>query len=422
MSSKNLEAKIKSCLEKKCNINLEECKDICKNNNFSFGVAVSGGADSCCLLVSLCNLLKEYEIPVKVISINHYIRSDEETCGDLEFVKNLCSKLYSQNFNVQFYAKELKRGAVKVLAESRNMGIEEAARFLRYEAFEEFIHEQKILYLCLAHNKNDFYETLLMRFLQGASCDSFLGISYVREKYIRPLLDVERKEIEDYLNEKGQTWRTDSTNLDNNYLRNKIRNKLMPFLSENFEGWKTAIEKGSEKAALDSDFIDSYIEKFQFNIEENGCISLPFDTFAGEKRSIKIRLLLKMFNFVSENTRIPFVFLSEICDYCERKSITPDKLEEMKSSKILCKKNFADVMFYIKDSKVYAKKEESFITDYCFSDIIREPGIYKYDWGIAEVISDKNNSNYYIFNLEYKSGKTDKLTAKLPYQLILNHQ
>lgn len=412
-----VENRIRTCLEKNCNVSLEECSEVCKKNDFAVGVAVSGGADSCCLLISLCNIFKEFKIPIKVISVNHFIRSDEETCGDVDFVRNLCEKLYDEGFDVSFYLKNLKRGAVKALADSRKMGIEEAARFLRYEAFNEFIESQNIIYLCLAHNKNDFYETVLMRFLQGASCDSFSGISYVRGKFIRPLLDVDRDEIELYLKNKQQNWCTDSTNFDNNYLRNKIRNKLMPFLTENFVGWKTAVEKGAIKAELDSEFINAYVDDIVINSEAADCFSVSYDTFINEKKSVQIRMLLKMCNMFSDKSRIPFIFLNEFCDCCKTVNYSSD----LKTQKNLCEKHYADIMFFIKDSKVYVKKAESLITDYCFSDIIRETGVYEYDWGVLKVYADKPDSDLLVFDLKYKSGKSDRITGKLPYQLIVNH-
>lgn len=424
MKNVSLEEKIKIGLERDCKINLNECAKICNSHGFSIGVAVSGGADSICLLISLCNILKNYQIPLKVISINHYIRPDEETCGDVEFVKNTCNQLASAGFNVKFFVRELEKGLVNSTAESRKMGIEEAARFLRYEAFDEFIQKEKILYLCLAHNKNDFYETVLMRFLQGASCDSFFGISFVRGKYIRPMLNVERNEIEDFLIQRGQTWRTDSTNSDTDYLRNKIRKNLMPFLSENFRGWKTAVEKGAKKAEFDSEFITGYVNKILIRQDCDEICSVACEDFIKEPEAVQIRLLLKMANQISENCRIPFVFLNEIS-----KNFT-SFFNEMKNSGInlsmqnnKCEKNFADISYFIKENRIYAKKIVSVISEYCFSDIITEAGFYEYDWGsleVTEISGDGMNSKLFNLDLKYKSGKTDRIKTDLPYQLVIN--
>ena len=170
-----------------CKINLNQVA----SDGGSLGVAVSGGADSVSLLVSLCNLCKPCSVPLKVITVNHYIRQESETCGDVEYVKQLCQSLKDQCYDVSLTITELKKGQVASFADEKSIGIEAAARELRYEAFEKFIEQNNLTCLCLAHNKNDQLETLLMRFLQGAGTDSAAGIPQVRGKYIRPLLDIE---------------------------------------------------------------------------------------------------------------------------------------------------------------------------------------------------------------------------------------
>lgn len=419
MSKNIVEEKIRSGIEKYCGFDLSKIESF-KNDVFSLGVAVSGGADSVCLLLSLCNIFQFTKVQLKVITVNHFIRPEEETCGDVEFVKQLCHQLNEKGFNVSFFVKELEPGLVKKTADERKMGIEEAARFLRYEAFEEFVKSEKLEFLFLAHNKNDSYETILMRFLQGASCDSFSGINAVRGKYVRPLLEVERNEIEEYLNQKNQKWRTDSTNFDTNYLRNKIRNKLMPFLDENFEGWKTAIEKGAKKAERDSDFIDQYLQNISVGFEKNKGAFILADDFFNEARGIQIRILLKMGNLISDNSRIPFVFLNEVCDALEQ---VYKSNKGNKKYNLVCRKQFSDVNFFLKENYVYAKKIETCISDYCFSDIIEQTGKYEYDWGTLEVRNAEacSDSELFIFELKYKSGKTDTIKEKLPYQLIVTH-
>ena len=207
-----------------CGINLKEASA----SGSMLGAAVSGGADSVSLLVALCNLCKSYSIPLKIITVNHYIRRESETCGDVEFVKQLCESLKNQEYDVELAVCELQKGQVAALADEKQIGIEAAARELRYKAFENFIAEKKLACLCLAHNKNDQLETLLMRFLQGAGTEARGGIPLVRGKYVRPLLGIERAQIEEYLNQKNIAWRNDSTNNDTAYLRNRIRAELVP--------------------------------------------------------------------------------------------------------------------------------------------------------------------------------------------------
>ena len=243
---------------KKCGVNLASISAA----GGAVGAAVSGGADSVSLLVSLCELCKPFSVPLKVITVNHFIRSNEETCGDVEFVSKLCSSLKEQGYDVTLKIHEIQKGTIAELSQTKNLGTEAAARELRYAAFEDFIRQEKLEVLCLAHNKNDQLETLLMRFIQGAGCDSLGGIPCRRNKYVRPLLWTERSAIESYLKEKGITWRTDSTNSDTTYLRNRIRNELVPVLNERFAGWDRGVLLGAQKAEDDSKVIKPLTEAF----------------------------------------------------------------------------------------------------------------------------------------------------------------
>ena len=170
------------------------------------GVAVSGGADSIALLL----VMSEIVSPLYVITVNHNIRPAEESGGDAEYVMSLCQRLEKDSgLKICCKLAELKPGAVAAEAEKRGRGSEDAARSLRYDAFEKYICHNQLDCLCLAHNRNDQLETILMRFLQGASFDSAAGIKARRGPYIRPLLNISRSEIESYLTGQGISWRTD---------------------------------------------------------------------------------------------------------------------------------------------------------------------------------------------------------------------
>ena len=123
--------------------------------SFCIGAAVSGGADSVSLLVALCHISRKYKIPVRAVTVNHNIRSAEESGGDADFVVSLGKKLCAEGFDVKVVVKELERGKVFFEAERRGNGIEEAARSLRYGAFEEFAAQENPGGIALAHNKNE---------------------------------------------------------------------------------------------------------------------------------------------------------------------------------------------------------------------------------------------------------------------------
>jgi tRNA(Ile)-lysidine synthase len=325
------------------------------------GAAVSGGADSVSLLISLCHLLEPHSIPLKVITVNHYIRQESETCGDVEFVKQLCQSLKNQGYDVELTVYELEKGQVAALAEKKGFGIEAAARELRYEAFDNFIEQNKLKCLCLAHNKNDQLETLLMRFLQGAGTDSATGIPQVRGKYIRPLLDIERSEIEEYLTQNNITWRTDSTNSDTSYLRNRIRSKLVPLLNENFAGWDKAVLTGAQKAADDSEVLNQII------VMEADELSWD-DSFYEFPRGLQIRVLLKLANNAGCSTRIPYAFLLDVCD-CAKHA---DNYNRRK-----VEKRFEDLCFTLDGRGISVKKCTEVQNEIVFSAIIEKSGFYE---------------------------------------------
>ena len=198
----------------------------------SIGIAVSGGADSVSLLVSLSHLSKEFNVPLRVISINHNLREEKESFSDVKYVEFLCNEIIKTGIDLKFFAVNFPRGKILEIAKERNKGVEEAARFLRYKAFDEFFINENVSCVCLAHNLNDNIETVLMRFLQGSSFEGLSGIKFVREKFVRPLLNISRKEIEEYLNSIKQNYVTDSTNNSLDYSRNRIRNIVIPELEK----------------------------------------------------------------------------------------------------------------------------------------------------------------------------------------------
>ncbi len=181
-------------------------------------VGVSGGADSVCLFHVLLELRKEYELTLHVIHINHGIRG-EEAKRDEEFVRELCKK---EEVSFQVVHKD-----IPLLAKEGRMSVEEAGRKARYEVFNQYFLAYKCNKIAIAHNKNDTAETILFHMFRGSGLSGLTGISPVRDRIIRPLLCLERKEIESYLFERGISYLDDSTNFTLDYTRNKIRLKVL---------------------------------------------------------------------------------------------------------------------------------------------------------------------------------------------------
>lgn len=179
-------------------------------------VAVSGGADSVCLLDIMCHLAKTLDITVECAHLNHNLRGDESD-GDESYVSSLCDKL-----GVTLHTK-----SVKVKDLSHGVGIEDAARRVRYEFFDELSRERDVV-IATAHTVNDNTETFFINLLRGSGSRGLCGIPVKRDNIIRPLLCADREEIINHLREVGLEYRTDSTNADIVYLRNFIRHRIVP--------------------------------------------------------------------------------------------------------------------------------------------------------------------------------------------------
>ena len=183
---------------------------------------VSGGADSVCLLFVLLEYAKRVSIELAVVHVNHGLR--QEAVEDAEFVRKLC-----QREGVPFYLKEVN---VKELAAREKRSQEEAARLLRYQAFREAAEDFCADRIAVAHNSNDRAETMLFHLFRGSGIKGLCAIMPRREEIIRPLLCLERSEIEDYVAERGLTYCTDGTNREDAYTRNRIRHHILPFAEQ----------------------------------------------------------------------------------------------------------------------------------------------------------------------------------------------
>lgn len=181
---------------------------------------LSGGADSVCLLLAMNELSGQLGFSVRAIHVNHQLRGAESD-RDEEFCRSLCERL-----DVPFKSVRVD---VNGYAASCGLSTEDAARKLRYDAFSRNYPEAKT---ATAHNANDNLETAILNLARGTGLKGLAGIPPVRGNIIRPLLTVTRSEIEQFLSIKGQDHVTDSTNLSDDYTRNKIRHKIIPLLEE----------------------------------------------------------------------------------------------------------------------------------------------------------------------------------------------
>ena len=217
-------------------------------------LGVSGGPDSITMLDILLKIKQEKQIAFDMVvaHVNHMIR--EEANEDEEFVKKYCMKN-----NIQFFSKSID---VQKIANTNKISTEEAGRDVRYAFFNEVLEKINGTKIAIAHNKNDKVETIIMNALRGCGLPGLKGIEPVREQYIRPLIECERKEIEDYCEENHIEPRMDKTNFENIYTRNKIRNVLIPYIQQEFNSNIIAtIDRLSNLVTEQESYIQKQVEK-----------------------------------------------------------------------------------------------------------------------------------------------------------------
>jgi len=187
------------------------------------------------------------------LHVEHGIRPAEESRGDAEFVREFC-----KSNSIECKIENIPPGKAVDLARKKGIGIEAAARFFRHRAFSKEASRlgEKTIIL-LAHTKDDLLETALMRILRGVGSAGLAAMPVKRGRLLRPLLKMTRADVVEYLKTKNISWREDSTNADEKYLRNRIRRSLIPLLNEAFPSWKSGVFNMAQTQSLTADFIAS---------------------------------------------------------------------------------------------------------------------------------------------------------------------
>ncbi|CEM61390.1 tRNA lysidine(34) synthetase TilS [Treponema phagedenis] len=353
-------------------------------------IAVSGGADSLALLTALHTINTDFNHRLFVVTVNHNIREKNETKADADFVSSFCAHLQPP---VPCIVKTIPAGSVKELASIRKTGTEDAARILRYRAFEEAAIEVSADFILTAHNKNDMYETILMRLFQGGSPKSIAGIPLVRGKYLRPLLTVERASIEAFLRQRNIFWREDKTNFEQVYLRNKIRHTLIPVLHSVFVGWQSGLDTAIARIKADSDYCDTLLEKKQKKANKfwqkyrDASLSLDYAFFTSFPLPLRIRLIQQACNLLEIHKRIPFASIQRLALYSGKKTVQTSGIKLFREKDLL--------IFSKADTHIAHSQKMGYLL------WIEKTGNYKSPIGIFEI--RKKSTGIFIFlNPDYE--------------------
>lgn len=304
-------------------------------------LGVSGGPDS----ISMLNILNDIrndknlhmEFDIIVAHVNHLIR--EEAKDDEEFVKEFCERI-----NVPFYSKSID---VQKIANNNKIGTEEAGRNARYDFFDEILKKTNSNKIAIAHNKNDKVETMIMNMLRGSGISGLRGIEPIKnDKYIRPLIECERFEIEQYCKESNIDARIDRTNFENVYTRNKIRNVIIPYIKEEFNpNIIQTMDRLSDLVKEEDEYLEKVVEdKYKELIlnEKDREFIMDLKGFNKEEKVIKSRLLLYTISRLLGSTKgIEKIHIEDVIKLCENnignKYLTPNK----------------NIKILVKDHKIY---------------------------------------------------------------------
>lgn len=250
-------------------------------------VGVSGGPDSITLLTCLNKYKEKLGIRLVVAHINHLIR--EDSTEDEQFVENVCKEM-----NIKFYCKRAK---VEEIAKAEKLGTEETGRKIRYEFFDKVAEKENANKIAIAHNMNDNAESMILNLIRGCGLTGLEGIQPNEyEKYIRPLINCSRSEIEDYCDKNNLQPRIDSTNKENIYRRNIIRNEIIPKLQEINPNIVDTISRTSDIIAEENVFVKTECDREYKILSNRDCNIISFN--------------LKEFNSLDEIIKSELVFMA----------------------------------------------------------------------------------------------------------------
>ena len=301
-------------------------------------IGVSGGPDSICMLHVLNEIKKEMNFSIYVAHVNHMIRDVAES--ETKYVEDFCKKLDVECFT--------KRIDVLKLAKEEKKGTEETGRDIRYEFFGEVAEKVKANKIATAHNNNDSIETVIMNILRGSAISGLKGIEPIREKFIRPLIEIEREDIEAYCKEYNLEPKYDETNNENDYTRNKIRNIAIPYIKKEFN---PNIVKTLTRLTLVAREEDNYL---------NEVAKKEYDSMVLDKTETGIILDLKLFNSLELviKRRVILYTINELA-----KTVAGIEKINIDDCIKLCKNNIGNkYLTPVKNIKILVKKGRIFFT------------------------------------------------------------
>lgn len=271
--------------------------------SMGLAVAYSGGPDSTALLAALsalCGRGESARARPLAIHVDHGLRPEAELEAELALVAENCRAL-----GARLLVAHVRRGAIAERARASGEGVEAAARRYRYSAFRRGLSDSGCRALLLAHTADDQLETVLMRLFGGSGSGGLRGIPASSGPFLRPFLGLAKADLLSYLEERGLRYSIDSTNAQGDYLRNRIRGELVPFLDSGFPGWRRGLARAAAKAGLDEDALSRAAASLRFERLADGSLSAPAASLLSAPDALALRALVEASSLLRGKARMP---------------------------------------------------------------------------------------------------------------------
>lgn len=294
-------------------------------------IGLSGGADSVFLLNILIQLQRDLDFEIYTCHINHSYR--DTALRDENF-----SRKISEENNIQFFSKKVD---MKQYSIDNSISMEDSGRILRYKCFNEILKSEDFNKIAVAHHLDDQVETFFLHLFRGSGIDGLCGIQYQNKNIIRPLLDVSKSEILNYLDENDIDYVTDETNFVADVQRNKIRLEMLPYIQENFNSSISESIYRTVNILKDSKEIIDDVTNFKYKKlvnQENGEYFIDVNLFEREKKSVKRNIIRKLLiELNGSNKDIRMVYIDDIIELFDLKNGSQYVFKDYSFSKVMIK-------------------------------------------------------------------------------------
>jgi tRNA(Ile)-lysidine synthase len=334
-----------------------------------FLAAVSGGADSTAMLAALAVIAQQRGYAIQCLHVDHGIRSPEERRGDVKSVKSFCTSL-----DVSCRIVSIPAGKVAETAKTSGLGIEGAARLFRRRAWNREARRIGAARILVAHTRDDLLETVLMRILRGSGPAGLGTMPRERGLILRPLLSLNRSDALAYLKARNIPFRTDSTNEDIRYLRNRIRHKLVSCLDDQFPYWRKTVFSMAETQKLTAEFLDSEARR-QVSWEEARNLYTPAAHFFSLSQIIQEEALFHATDRLARIKKNASAFEPDTPESKKRRGATPRR-ETIRRFRAAGSVDAGPIRIENRNGKVVVAPYSGKTYDTGYTLLIKEPGTY----------------------------------------------